>query len=393
MLGLAIKLKQHGHRVTLATNGYFESLIRKHEIEFEELGTKELYFTAIQHPDLWHPRRAFPYLFSFIQPVLQRQYEILVERAAAGPIVGLSSCLGFGARMAQESHGIPVITVHLQPAVIWSDAEPPVFPNLFGPRWLKRLFFRMGEKFAVDRLIGKYLDPWRKQLGLSAVRHALRWWNSPTGVLCLFPDWYAAPQLDWPQPLMQTDFPLWNDGSHLPLLEPVQEFLDAGDPPLVFTPGTANLHGREFFATAVAACQQLKRRGIFLTRHPEQLPSSLPDSIRHLSYVPLDLLLSRSAAFIHHGGIGSTSQALLAGIPQVIMPLAHDQFDNAARVEKLRAGQGLPVKSFTPRKLAEILQSQMNSSQVADACRQAKNRLSTHNGLEETVQTLEARYC
>ena len=37
------------------------------------------------------------------------------------------------------------------------------------------------------------------------------------------------------------------------------------------------------------------------------------------------------AGLVHHGGIGTSAQALAAGIPQLLMPQAHDQPDNAAR--------------------------------------------------------------
>ncbi len=107
---------------------------------------------------------------------------------------------------------------------------------------------------------------------------------------------------------------------------------------LVFTPGSANLFGRSFFDAAVGACQQLGRRGILLTRFAEQLPPSLPSGVVHFDFVPLSLLLPRCAAFVNHGGIGSVSQAMAAGIPQLMMPLAHDQIDNAARIARLGVG-------------------------------------------------------
>jgi len=389
MLGLALQLQKSGHRVTLATNGYFQPLAAKYQIEFKELGTREQYFEAIQDPALWHPQQAFSHIFKFFQPILERQHQLLVEQAHLQPTICLSNCLGFGARTAQESHGIPVLTVHLQPAVLWSDHAPPQLANLFGPRWFKSLLYRLGEKFVLDRLLGASLNPWRKSLGLPPIKRAGRWWNSPHGVLCLFPEWYAAPQMDWPQPLLQTDFPLWNDDADQPLSEDVQAYLDAGEPPLVFTPGTANIHGRDFFAAAASACQKLNRRGVFLTRHPEQLPAPLPNLIRHMDYVPLDLLLARSAAFVHHGGIGSTSQALLAGIPQIVMPLAHDQFDNAIRVKQLHVGQSLPVKLFTADALTNMLQDLCSSPKVHSACQTIRSRLTARTGLEQAVQKIE----
>ena len=46
-------------------------------------------------------------------------------------------------------------------------------------------------------------------------------------------------------------------------------------------------------------------------------------------------------AVVHHGGIGTTAQALATGTPQLILPLGFDQKDNAVRVKRLGAGDWL----------------------------------------------------
>ena len=112
----------------------------------------------------------------------------------------------------------------------------------------------------------------------------------------------------------------------------------AGEPPIVFTPGSAMYHGQDFFRASVEACKQLNRRGILLTRHAEQIPADLPATIRHFSYAPFSLLLPRAAALVHHGGIGTSAQAMAAGCRQLITPFAHDQFDNADRLRRLGEG-------------------------------------------------------
>ena len=59
---------------------------------------------------------------------------------------------------------------------------------------------------------------------------------------------------------------------------------------------------------------------------------------------------------MHHGGIGTTSKAFAAGIPQLVIPLAHDQHDNAARVERLHAGlHGKPNPRDAAKKLSRLL--------------------------------------
>jgi rhamnosyltransferase subunit B len=384
MLGLAVELARRGHEVTFATNEHYGAMARECGLGFEALGTEEEFAACVGHPDLWHPQRAFAHVFGFIRPVLRRQYEVHAQPGT----VGVTNCFGLGALLAQEKLGNPVITLHCQPAVLWSDVQPPLMPGLFGPRWVKGLMFRIGERFFLDPVVCPFLNAWRSELGLPPMSKIARWWNSPSGVLCMFPEWYAPRQPDWPAKLVQTDFPLWNHRSDQQLAAEVGEFLDRGEKPVVFTPGSTNLHGGAFFQAAIEACQALGRRAILLTEFADQLPK-LPDGVVHFSYVPLDLLLPRSAAFVHHGGIGSTSQAMLAGIPQVLMPMAHDQFDNAERVRKLNVGDAIPATKFTGSRLTPMLRRLLDSPEVTSACRDVAWKLAARDGIKKSADATE----
>lgn len=392
LLGLALELRSRGHEITFITNGHFESLVAEHGLRFEALGTAEEFDACIRNPNLWHPRQAFRYVIQSLQPALRTQFELHAAHAGERDVVAITNCFGMGALMAQDKYGIPALTVHLQPAVLWSDHAQPQLPGLFGPAWLRGLLYRFGSRWFVDPVICPYLNEWRRELGLKPIRGLMKWWNSPYGVLAMFPDWYAPVQPDWPQPLLQTSFPLWNHGSDAPLPRDVEEFLEAGSPPLVFTPGSANIHGEKFFAAAVDACRRLDRRGVLLTKYAEQIPQNLPDTVRHVKYVPLDRLLSQVAAFVHHGGVGSMSQAMLAGIPQLIMPLAHDQFDNAHRVRNLNLGSSLPVSRFTGPRLANALQPLIESPEVCQACQEVARRLAPRDGLRLSADAIE-KHC
>src|SRR5690606_39115419 len=150
----------------------------------------------------------------------------------------------------------------------------------------------------------------RGRLGLAPVRRVLATQlESPRLTLAMFPEWYAPRQPDWPATLEQCDFPLFDaaEGERAP--PPVEEFLDGGDAPIVFTPGSAMRFGHRFFEAAVGACERLGRRGVLLTRHREQVPVPLPSGVACFDYAPLSAVLPRAAALVHHGGIGTTAAA------------------------------------------------------------------------------------
>jgi UDP:flavonoid glycosyltransferase YjiC (YdhE family) len=112
---------------------------------------------------------------------------------------------------------------------------------------------------------------------------------------------------------------------------------------------------------------------VLLTPHREQVPQRLPPGMLWLPYVPLRALLPRAAALVHHGGIGTTAEALRAGVPQAIVPLAYDQFDNAARVEALGAGLRVAggAAGPNPRALAAALRRLESHDRIQIGCARA----------------------
>src|SRR5262249_51516726 len=140
---------------------------------------------------------------------------------------------------------------------------------------------------------------------------------------------------DWPSQVALTGFVIYDRDSTS--CQPERSTLPpiADDSPVVFTAGTGMMHAGEFFRTAVEACRRLGVPGCLITRHSEQVPDALPPGVVHLPYAPFSELLPRARAIVHYGGIGTIAQALLAGIPQLVVPQAFDQIDNANRLARL----------------------------------------------------------
>ena len=182
---------------------------------------------------------------------------------------------------------------------------------------------------------------------------------------------------------------MWDEPNPNGLPADAEAFLTSGDPPIAFTPGSSNVFGKQFFETAVAVCDRWQRRGILLTRFSEQIPENLPSSVRHFPYVPFRELLPRSAAVVHHGGIGSTAQKLAAGVPQLLMPLAHDQFDNAARLKRFGVGDWERPAKFTTRAVTRKLGHLLESDAVQSRCAEIRNKLSSKDGLTSAAAMID----
>ena len=216
----------------------------------------------------------------------------------------------------------------------------------------------------------------RARLGLDPVYRLRHWWNSPTRMLLMFPDWYAAPQADWPAQAVQLGFPLVDRFGDVSALPPeLEAFLAAGAAPIVFTYGSAMRQGAAFFDTAIQLCRRMGRRGILLAPQGGQIAEPLPPGIIHLPYAPLSTLLPRSAALVHHGGVGTVAQALAAGIPQLVVPVAFDHFDEGRRLKDRNLGTTLSRRAFRPARAARVLRRLLADPTVAQACAAARTRM------------------
>ncbi len=338
-------LRERGHRVDLLTSPYFRERVESAGLGFVPIGTLEDYQEVVSDADLWHPRRSFPLIWRSIERNLRSAYQQVVDRVDTDTVL-VGSTLAFNSRLAQEKLSLPGATVHLSPSCIFSASAPAEWPSLswlgYLPRWLVQTILNAIERTSLDPVIMPRLNAFRAELGLPSTRQVMsHWLNSPEQVICAFPNWFAAPQPDWPPHCVTTDFPRSEGGADAALDPLLVRFLEAGAPPIGITPGSAMAHGRPIFERALAACDALGLRAVVITPFRDQLPATLPASAMHVSYASFELLLPKLAALIHHGGIGTSAQALAAGSPQLITPWAHDQFDNASRLCRLGVARSI----------------------------------------------------
>jgi rhamnosyltransferase subunit B len=395
-IGIGRALRRRGHHVTLITNPHFQSAVTAAGLEFAPIATEEQLLAGMRDPDLWHPVKGFALVArQLMVPYIRELYHLLDKRIGGGPTVIVAPGAALGARVLNEKRGVPLSTIYLQPVLIRSLIESPRLPlTLMGrgvPRWLKRFQFWVADNLFIDRLLCPELNAFRRELGLPPVRGIMRqWWNSPQGVIGLFPDWFAPPQSDWPRNLRLTGFPLWDECEVSVPPPGLEEFLAAGSPPIVFTPGSAMMHGHAFFAEAIEACRILGRRGILLTKYAEQLPARLPENIAHFSFVPFSFVFPRAAAVVHHGGVGTCGQGLAAGVPQLVMAMSHDQPDNAARLERLGVGLAIKPKHFRGPEVAKQLRKLLDQPETALRCKALAMRIDAKAALEATCNELES---
>src|SRR5688572_14623816 len=113
-LALGARLRERGHRVTLATSAAYAGLAARRGLEFEPLVSEAEMQEWFAHPDCWHPLKCAVVGAQWGIKYIARQYEQLSRLAAAGDAVLVSNLGVFAARMVNEKLGTPLATVILQ---------------------------------------------------------------------------------------------------------------------------------------------------------------------------------------------------------------------------------------------------------------------------------------
>jgi len=393
LIGIGRKLASRGHQVTMFTHSEFAGAVRDAGLEFLDASDESDYRATFTNPAVWHERRGHWVVMPFYFRLMKKQFATIQANYVPGQTVVVAEGGAFGARIAHEVLGVPLVTMHTCPLVFRSMIRPAVEPLGFRlPRsWalIRRPCYWFFDRFFVDRLLAP-INKFRQSFGLAPVRRLLNgWWHSPQRVLGMFPNWFAEPAADWPSQSMLTGFPLYDPGDDAPLPADLVEFLDEGSPPIVFTPGSVVRAETEYFHTAVEVCRKLGRRGLLVTRHAKAIPNSLPETVRHVPFAAFRQLLPRAAALVHHGGIGSTAQALLAGIPQIIRPLAYDQPDNAERATRLGVARTILPQDFSVASVSRDLSHLLNNDEVKSRCRELASRVQSEDGVEKACDAIE----
>lgn len=397
-IALGREFAARGHEVILYANPFFHSYTTDAAIRFVPISTIEKYSSLFGELADSDPSRTFKRVAREYAEISPEYYRAMKADVIPGKTIAIGNSLLFSPRLLRETDQVPCATVHLAPSVFRSNARPPrLVPNWITshtPSLLKRTAWWMLDKTFYDPNFTAPLNKYRAELGLPRIERIFRSWIHEADCLVgLFPEWFGEPQSDWPERVALTDFPLYDHGNLATLSPHLDEFMKTGQPPVAFSAGTATATAHEFFKTSVEASETAGLRAILLTHFPQQVPVSLPKGVIHVDYAPFGILLPKLAAFVHHGGIGSTSQAFRAGVPQVIRPVAYDQFDNSARAVRLGVAQEILPKQYISRVVADALNKLTTDSLLHQRCQQIATRFTNCNSISTACDSILSRLC
>jgi UDP:flavonoid glycosyltransferase YjiC (YdhE family) len=379
-------LQSRSYPVSFLTNPYFEAVVRRADLNFAPFGNVSDAQDVFNDPEMWDARKGFQVFWNkTIVPNLQRVREYLLSLPSDEELVVLAHpTLMPLVNLARSGRtNLKVVLFYQYPTIIrtmFGRKSVNVLTLPENSKVLRKLLYLLVDLF-IDPGIMPKLDAERVKLGLPPVKHYFPHLQTSADLyVTLFPQWYFSTKPDYPQPLVAGDFIL-SDASEGELSDEASAFLDAGDPPVVFTAGTGNLSAQRFFHVAVDCARRLRTRAIVVTKVKGQVPDDLPESVLHTPYAPFGKLLPRASVCVHHGGIGTLATAARAGVPQLLLPSAYDQFDNALAVKELGIGSSIPMRSLTAEKMSASLAALRASDSIKRNCCDIAGRFQSSLGV------------
>lgn len=402
LIAIALELKRRGHTPVMALAEVYRPKIAPLGLEFHALRPDIDPTNTILVEMIYDVKKGTERgLREFLFPALRQTYDDLLH-AATHPVRAdllLLGELNYAGPLVAEVTGIPWASYLLAPFSFFSAYDPPVLPPY--PKLAKadKVVPRMGH--LVKRVARFVTRAWpepvyalRRELGLPPGQNPIfDAKHSPQLVLALFSPALGVEQKDWPPNVRITGFCFYDaDAGNAALPAHLEKFLSAGEPPVVFTLGSAAvLAAGPFYELSAKAAMRLGSRAVLLIGgDPRNRPAeTLPDSICVAEYAPYSALFPRASIVVHQGGVGTTAQCLRAGRPMVIMPYSHDQPDNARRMRRMKLSRTIERTSYKPARVARTLRAMLDDQSYAAQAARVAEELQREDGVRSACDALE----
>lgn len=401
ILGVALALKARGVQAIVASHPDYRAKVEASGLDFQPAGPA---FADLQAMPGLTPAevidrvardQAFLYR-GLVAPTMEAWIADIAPAIGSCDAV-VATALAYAADIAAQKCATPLIAAALSPAIMMSAHDPmkmPGAPFIAKPKGP----MAVGYNRAVLAIGRMKMAPALAAVNAVYRRHGLTPQADIAGVvsarltLALYSPLLMAPQPDNPPHTHVTGFPFYDseDGGP-PRLDPrLSAFLDAGPAPLVFSLGSVVVHdGDAFYRAAIAAAKALRQRCVILCGPDSPLlADDFGADVCICAYAPHSLLFPRARAVVHHGGIGSTGQALRAGKPQLITPAMVDQFDNGWRCARLGVARTLDYKAWTAGRARTALKAVLASERLAERARVVAGIIATETGADTAAELI-----
>jgi len=391
-------LKDAGHSAQILTTYDFHELVTTYGLDFVGMGG-QMQDVARQMEGILKQGDFLKILKSMgqaAQELVNRASQSGLEasqdssRLIAGPgglFVGLA---------LSEKLGIPFI-----PAFYFPFTPTRSFPNTLVPLplknlpgWANRLSHYLAQQMLWQNYRAADTKARREILGLPPAS----WWGpfaslnqQQQTVLYGYSPLVLPPPADWGPAVHVTGYWFLDPPAGWEPPTDLVDFLDAGSPPVYVGFGSmTNSKAEDTTRLVVDALARTGQRGVLSAGWGGLSQKDLPDTVRMIGSIPFSWLFPRMAAIVHHGGAGTTSAGLSAGIPSIVTPFMGDQPFWGRRVFELGVGpRPIPLQRLTAGHLAHAIQTALTDTAMREQAARLGERIRKENGVARAVEVIE----
>jgi rhamnosyltransferase subunit B len=395
-LALGLELRRRGHAPVIATMEIYRETVESNGLEFAPVRPN---FPQPKEQDqeliekIMDPKAGPRFLMEdVVFGAIRDSYEDLLAAVKGADLLLTHPAAPAGPLVGRKT-GMQWISTVLAPMSFFSAHDPPVPPfwqwtkvfRHLGPRVMKFLLDVSKSPYKAKRFAA-----FRAEIGVPDYGNpTFEGMHSPMLVLALFSKYFSVPQPDWPPQTELTGFCYYDDPeASLPV--ELSDFLDSGPPPIVFTLGSSAIWvARDFFRESIAAAQSLGQRAVLLIGDERNHPGTVPEGMIAVNYVTYQSLMPRASVVVHHGGVGTTSHALRAGVPTMIVPFAFDQSDNAERAQRIGVSRTVYRDKYRAPRVANELGKLLREPEYARRAPEVSKQLKEENGPARASELIE----
>jgi rhamnosyltransferase subunit B len=412
-IGLAKTMAARGHRVRVATTSAYASLVEDEGLRFVPVGPRFGPEEFAADPAILDGRQGgyagflhlfrtvvFPNLASWVEDLRGALHPRLDERqqqrVGENADLLISHPTVLASPIAAELTGTRWATFSVFPGLIPSEHTLPSPSRVRLPGGpVGRATCRSAwwtARWNIRRSFDPAVNAARASFGLPPTRDAL-FLPITSGnpyFVGTSPRLVQAPT-DWPPNVQLTGFFAWDTPRACSSPDGAEAFFRAGPAPILITlGGSSAVDPQHFYPDAVTAARRLGHRALVLagpTPEPVRLGPSLDTCV--LPFAPLSRVAPRCLAAIHHGGIGTTTGLLAAGLPQLIVPRGFDQPQTALRMSRLGVATITPWTRASAPALERDLANLLSREQYRDSASSIATSLRQERGLDTAADAIE----
>jgi len=383
---LGSALKAAGHQVRFITFESFASPIAEHELDFHPIHGNAQALVATSGANMLGLIRSFGSLAEGYARDLSALYLGETDLILNQLPLGL-----YGFDLA-EKFDVPMILATVIP-VARTRAFPLMgLPKIPLPGYNKFTYY-LGEQMGWQMFRG-VINRWRKQtLKLDPLPIAGYFEQLGTRYIPIlngFSKQVVPRPADWNEHIHVTGYWFPEDKPWQPPQD-LQEFIEAGSPPIFIGFGSMPIKNPPKTTEMILeALRQSGQRGILHMGWGGIGNQNLPDNVFKIDYAPYEWLFPRMAMVIHHGGSGTTSFGLRAGIPSCAIPFVFDQFFWGKRIAELGVGpSSIPYKALSVERLKGVILAGTGDSLMRQRAFELGRKIQGENGIENAVHLIE----